>query len=64
MQVEGGWALEISTYLVQMALASLIAISWPNKVSISRAQPPPTCPRNGSARLVGGHINNEKLTRV
>jgi hypothetical protein len=34
-----------------MALASLAALSGPKKVSIFRAQPPPTCPRNGSARI-------------
>ncbi len=36
----------------QMALAyRLDAISQGKKLSNSRAQPPPTCPRNGYARI-------------
>ncbi len=41
-QVGGGWALEISPN-------GSIPFHRPKKVSISRAQPPPTCPSNGSA---------------
>ncbi len=37
----------------------------PKKVSISRAQPPPTCPRNGFAlhhkHYVWGHINHRSI---
>jgi hypothetical protein len=46
-------------FWAQMALVSLVAISEPKKVSISKAQPPPTCPRNGSA-----HIKNIKYGAV
>ncbi len=35
----GGWALEIKTFLGQMALASLVAMSEPKKASIFRAHP-------------------------
>ncbi len=52
-KVGGGWALEMSIFLAQMALAyRLDAISQESKkLSISSAQPTPTCPHNISARI-------------
>ncbi len=41
----------LSTFWAQMAPASLVATSRLKKGLISRAQPPPTCPRNESARI-------------
>jgi hypothetical protein len=43
-QVGGGWALEISTFWA-------LTFHRAQKVSISRALPPPACPRNGSAHI-------------
>ncbi len=54
-QVGGGWALEISRFLGpkwHLPIGSMPFFSQdPKKLSISRAQPPPSCPRNVSARI-------------
>ncbi len=36
---------------LKLVFSSLVAISEPKKVEISRVQPPPPCPCNGSARI-------------
>ncbi len=50
-QVGGGWALEILTLLAPNGTRFTAGCHFtgPKKVLISRAQPPPTCPRNGFA---------------
>jgi hypothetical protein len=55
-QVGGGWALEISSFLgpVKWHRADRrvpFSHLGPKKLEISRAQPHPTCPSNGSARI-------------
>jgi hypothetical protein len=52
-QVGGGWALEIETFLGPVKWHQ--TVRWvhlgPKKVKISKAQPTPTCPSNGIARI-------------
>ena len=53
-QVRVDWALEISTVLGhKMALALMAGchLTGPKKVLVSRAQPPPICPRNGDSLI-------------
>jgi hypothetical protein len=48
-QVGGGWILEILTFWITFGtrITAQCYFTWPKKVSFSRAQPSPTCPRNG-----------------
>ncbi len=61
-QIGGGWALEISSFLgpVKWQRADRRVIFRAQKTP--RAQPPPTCPSNGSARIKNhytqGRINH------
>ncbi len=52
-QVGGGWALEFSSFLGPNGtrLLARCHFTGPKKLSNSRAQFPPTCPRNGYARI-------------
>jgi hypothetical protein len=57
-EVGGGWALDIENFLgpVKWHRADGQAI-WEPKISrFHRAQPPPTCPSNGSARIKNRYI--------
>jgi hypothetical protein len=49
-QMGGGWALEILTFF-GTCLTARCHFTGPKKVSISRAKPPPACPRNGFSRI-------------
>jgi hypothetical protein len=63
-QVGGGWALEFESFLVPAKWhgANSRVPFGAQKLEISRAQPPPTCPSNGTARIknhyVQGRINH------
>jgi hypothetical protein len=47
-----GWALEISSFLGPKWSSPIRChFTGPKQLSNSRAQPPPTCPRNGYARI-------------
>ncbi len=52
-QVEGGYALENSIFWGPKLHSpdGLMHFTRPKKVIITRAQPPPTCPGNGFARI-------------
>ncbi len=52
-QAGGGWALEISTFLVSKwhSPNGLMPFHRAQK-GLDRAQPPPNCLRNGSARII------------
>ena len=52
-QVGGGWGLEILSFWVPNGthLSAQCHFTRPKKLSISRAQPPPTSTRNGYARI-------------
>ncbi len=53
-QVGGGWALEIPSFLgpkCHSPISSMPFPTGPKKLTISGAQPPPTWPRNVSARI-------------
>jgi hypothetical protein len=52
-QVGGGWALEIETFGSPVKWHQDVrrVPFGPKKVEISWAQPPPTCPSNGYARI-------------
>jgi hypothetical protein len=63
-QVGDVWALEIESFLgpVKWHRVNSRVLFGAQKTQISRAQPPPTCPSNGSARIknhyVQGRINH------
>jgi hypothetical protein len=52
-QVVEGWSLEFETFWALWNDIELLGECHlgPKKVEISRAQPHPTCPRNGFARM-------------
>ncbi len=51
-QVGGGWALEIVSFLGPVKWHWIYRqVPFGKKLKISRAQPPHTCPSNGSARI-------------
>ena len=52
-QVEGGWALEFESFLsrVKWHRADRRVLFGAQKPKNFRAQPPPTCPSNGYARI-------------